>query len=83
MSFTRQFLYKDDTVYEIKIPSRGFAYILDPPLPVTVLEGTIRGAQKQPIESYVRKPDVVYPVGAPIPPVSNSAEAKAGGSEVN
>jgi len=83
MNFTRQFLNKDDTVYEIKIPSRGFAYILDPPLPVTVLEGTIRGAQKQPIPGYVRKPDVVYPVGAPIPPVSNSAEAKAGGSEVN
>ena len=82
MSFTRQFLHKD-TVYEIKIPSRGFAYMLDPPLPVTVLEGTIRGSQKQPIQGYVRKPDVVYPVGAPIPSVSNSAEAKAGGSEVN
>jgi hypothetical protein len=82
MSFTRQFLH-NDTVYEIKIPSRGFAYMLDPPLPVTVLEGTIRGSQKQPIQGYVRKPDVLYPVGAPIPSVSNSAEAKAGGSEVN
>ena len=80
MGFTRQFLQKE-TVYEIKIPSRGFAYQLEPPLPVNVLEGTIRGAQKNPIGGYVPKPDTIYP--GPPPPVGNSPEAKAGGAEVN
>ena len=76
LNFTRQFL-QNETVYEIKIPSRGYAYTLDPPIPVNVLEGTIRGAQKQPIQGYVPKPNTVYP--GPPPPVSNSPEAKAGG----
>jgi hypothetical protein len=77
MNFTRQFL-KGESVYEIKIPSRGFAYFLDPPLPVTVLEGNVRGAQKQPIIGYVPKPNQEYPPG-PTPPAPDSPEAKAGG----
>jgi hypothetical protein len=77
LSFSRQFL-KGDTVYEIRIPSRGYMYVLDPPLPVDVLEGRIRGAQKTPILGYVPKPDTEYPPGPP-PPVANSLEAKAGG----
>jgi hypothetical protein len=80
LGFTRQFL-QNDTVFEIRIPSRGYAYVLDPPLPVNVLEGTIKGAQKQPIMGYVPKPDTVYP--GPPPPMANSPEAKAGGAEVN
>jgi hypothetical protein len=76
MGYTRQFL-AGDTVYEIKIPSRGFTYVLEPPLPVTVLEGQIKGAQRQPIVGYVPKPGVQYP-GAP-PPAPDSPEAKAGG----
>jgi len=79
MGFTRQFL-QNDTVFEIKIPSRGYAYALDPPLPVSVLEGTIKGAQKQPITGYVPNPKIVYP--GPPPAASNSPEAKAGGAEV-
>ncbi len=76
LNFARQFL-KGNTVYEIRIPSRGFMYVLDPPLPVNVLEGRIRGAQKTPILGYVPKPDTEYPPGPP-PPVPNSPEAKAG-----
>jgi hypothetical protein len=76
MSFTRQFL-QGDTVYEIKIPSRGYAYMLEPPVPVTVLEGNIRGSQRTPIIGYVPKPGEEYP--ATLPPAPDSAEAKAGG----
>ena len=76
MGYTRQFL-SGETVYEIKIPSRGYAYQLDPPLPVTVLEGNIKGAQRTPIIGYVPKPDTQYP--GPPPPAPDSPEAKAGG----
>jgi hypothetical protein len=77
LNYTRQFL-KDETVYEIKIPSRGYAYVLDPPLPVFVREGQIRGAQKEPIRGYVPKPNTDYPPGPP-PPAPDSPESMAGG----
>ena len=76
VNFTRQFL-ADDMVYEIKIPSRGYAYVLDPPVPVNVLPGDIKGTQKQPIIGYVPKPNTVYP--GPPPPAPDSPESKAGG----
>ena len=76
LNFTRQFL-SGEKVYEIKIPSRGFVYMLDPPLPVTVLEGNIKGAQKKPVIGYVPKPNTEYP--GPPPPAPDSPEAKAGG----
>jgi hypothetical protein len=76
MGFTRQFL-SGDTVYEMKIPSRGFVFQLDPPLPVTVLEGEIKGEVKKPIIGYFPKPGVTYP--GPPPPAPDSPEAKAGG----
>jgi len=38
-----------ETVYEMRIPSRGYGFVLDPPLPVNVLEGEIKGEQKKPI----------------------------------
>jgi hypothetical protein len=77
LNYTRQFL-QGDTVYEIKIPSRGYAYMLDPPVPVTVLEGTIRGTQREPIRGYVPKPNTEYPPGPP-PPAPDSPESMAGG----
>jgi hypothetical protein len=78
MNFTRQFL-QDESVYEIKIPSRGYAYVLDPPIPVKVLPGQIKGTQQQPIIGYVPKPNTEYP--GPPPPAPDSPEAKAGGAE--
>jgi len=78
LGFSRQFL-QGETVYEMRIPSRGFAYLLDPPLPVKVLEGQIRGAQTTPILGYVPKPNVVYP--GPPPAVSDSPDEKAGAAE--
>jgi hypothetical protein len=76
LGFTRQFL-QGDKVYDIRLPSRGYAYYLDPPLPVNVLEGEIKGPQKKPIIGYVPKPNEQYP--GPPPPAPNSPEAKAGG----
>lgn len=64
MDFSRQFLAYDH-VYDMRIPSRGFEFELDPPLAVNVLEGTIRGNLKQPIEGHVPKPGKRYP---PPPP---------------
>jgi hypothetical protein len=78
LNLTRQFL-KDEEVYEIKIPSRGYAYVLDPPMHVEVLEGTIRGAQQTPILEYVPQPNEEYP--GPPPPVPGGPEAKSGGGE--
>ncbi|HVR63047.1 MAG TPA: hypothetical protein VMU50_14190, partial [Polyangia bacterium] len=80
MNFSRQFL-AGDTVFEIRVPSRGYAYYLDPPLPVNVLEGEIKGELKKPLLGYVPKPWVKYP--GPPPPAPDSPEAKAGGGGVN
>jgi hypothetical protein len=56
----RQFLL-DDRVFEIRIASRGFAYQLDPPLPVEVRPGQIKGRLQAPIDGYVPRPGVHYP----------------------
>jgi hypothetical protein len=77
MAFARQFLWKD-SAYEMRIPSRGFVFTLDPPLPVNVLEGEIKGDAQKPILGYVPKPGVKYP--GPPPPVPNSPEARGAGS---
>ncbi len=68
MDFSRQFL-ANDQVYDMRIPSRGFEFELDPPISVTVLEGTIRGTLQDPIEGYVPKPGKRYP---PPPPVEET-----------
>jgi hypothetical protein len=75
MGFARQFLVGDD-VFEIRLPSRGYSYQLEPPLPVDVLEGEIKGTLKSPVMTYVPKPGIKYP--GPPPPVRNSAEGRAG-----
>jgi hypothetical protein len=78
MGFARQFLAKDQ-VYEIRLPSRGYAYQLEPPLPVEVLEGNIRGKLKKPVTTYVPKPGITYP--GPPPPVRGSDEDKAAAAD--
>jgi hypothetical protein len=77
MDFARQFL-KGNDVFEIRLASRGYKYVMDPPLPIEVLEGEIKGEVKQPILTYVPKPGVVYP--GPPPPAPNTPEARAGGA---
>ena len=76
MGFARQFLFKD-SVYEIRLPSRGYSYQLDPPVPVEVLEGDIKGTLKKPVLTYVPKPGITYP-GPPPPVGASSGEDRAG-----
>jgi hypothetical protein len=81
LNFSRQFLWKDD-IYELRMPTRGYYFRLEPPLPVSVLEGNILGKQKKPISSYMPKPGVKYPPGpVPVPPDSPEARAGGGGGE--
>ena len=77
VNIARQFLLGDD-VFEIRVPSRGYQYLLEPPLPIDVLEGEIKGTLKTPILTYVPKPGVRYP--GPPPAVPNSAEGRAAGA---
>jgi len=72
LDFARQFLFKDD-VFEMRLPSRGFWYRLEPPVPVMVLEGNIIGKVKKPITTYVPKPGVQYPPGPPPSPTDKGA----------
>ena len=51
-------------------------YQLDPPIPVDVLEGDIKGNLTSPVLTYVPKPGVKYP--GPPPPVRDSGEARVG-----
>jgi hypothetical protein len=76
MDLARQFL-REDEVFEIRVPSRGYAYRLEPPIPVDVLEGEIKGELKEPVVGYVPKPGVKYP--GPPPPVPGSEDRAGGG----
>jgi murein DD-endopeptidase MepM/ murein hydrolase activator NlpD len=78
MGFTRQFL-SGESVFEMRIPSRGYIYTLDPPLPVNVLEGNIMGDLKKPILDYVPEPWNKYPPGPP-PPAPQNGDKAGGGS---
>ena len=59
LGFRRTFWSKGE-VYEMRLPSRGFYYELDPPLPVETLEGRIKGVRQKPFAGYLRKPGVKY-----------------------
>lgn len=77
LGFSRRFLWGND-VFDLRLPTRGFYYELDPPVPVNVLEGNIVGHTRKPILTYKPKPGVVYPPGPPpIPP--DLPESRAGG----
>jgi hypothetical protein len=55
--------------YEYALSTRGYYFDLRPPLPVTVSEGRVLGAAKEPIQQYVRKPGVDYGPQSPDSPV--------------
>ena len=78
VNIARQFLMGED-VFELRVPSRGYQYLLEPPLPVDVLEGEIKGNLKKPVMVYVPKPGVRYP--GPPPAVRDPAGGRAGGDE--
>jgi hypothetical protein len=60
--YERTLEYKDDTI-DVVIPTRGYLYELDPPVPVRVLEGNIAGAAQKPV-SQIRL--------APVDPAQSS-----------
>jgi hypothetical protein len=80
LGMRRDFWSKGD-VFEMRLPSRGFYYELDPPLPVEVLEGRIMGQREKPLTGYLRKPGVVYAATSKPPAESDSPESRAGGAE--
>jgi hypothetical protein len=77
LGFRRAF-YAQGEVYEMRLPSRGFYYELNPPLPVEVLEGNIKGELTKPVAGYVPKPGVKYASSRP-PSVSSAPDERAGG----
>jgi hypothetical protein len=64
MNHQRQFLFKD-VVYHVRVPSRGFQYTLDPPIPVKVMKGSVRGARSKPFEGFLKIPGRAYPDAMP------------------
>jgi hypothetical protein len=80
LNFRRAFWWGGD-LYDLRLPSRGFYFQLDPPLPIVTTEGRIRGQRQTPVVGYVHKPGVSYPSAKP-PVVNDSPESKAvGGGE--
>jgi len=79
LGFRRTFWWKGE-VFEMRLPSKGFYYELDPPIAVETLEGRIKGARQKPIAGFVRKPGVKYTTDR-MPSASSAPESKAGGAE--
>jgi hypothetical protein len=78
LGFRRTFYY-DGEVYDMRLPTRGFYFELDPPLPVETLKGNIQGKLQQPITGYVSKPGVKY--GGQPPKAGGGPDSKAGGGQ--
>jgi hypothetical protein len=78
---SRRTFYSNGEVFEMRLPSRGFYYELDPPLPVEVLEGRIKGTLQKPIAGYVPKPGVKYASARPPRAAAETAEDRAGGGD--
>jgi hypothetical protein len=74
----RRSFYSKGEVFEMRLPSRGFYRELEPPIPVDVLEGRIKGTLPKPIAGYVPKPGVKY-VSRQLPAASDAPDDKAGG----
>jgi hypothetical protein len=74
----RRAFYSKGEVFEMRLPSRGYYRELQPPIPVEVLEGRIKGPQAKPIAGYVPKPGVKY-VSVRPPAASEAPEDRAGG----
>jgi len=77
LDFRRSF-YRDEKVFDLRLPVRGFYFLLDPPMEVEVLEGNIKGKLKKPIDGYVKKPGEEYPTDKP-PPLGGGQD-KTGGA---
>jgi hypothetical protein len=77
LNHRRTFWHTGET-FDMRLPTRGFYFELDPPLPIETLDGQTKGTLAKPIPGYVRKPGVTYAAAAP-PSASDTPESKAGG----
>jgi hypothetical protein len=77
LNFRRTFWWGGD-LYDLRLPSRGFYFELDPPLPVETLEGRVRGLRQTPVLGYVHKPGIKYATVKP-PVLTESPESRAAG----
>jgi hypothetical protein len=78
LDFRRVFWWGGE-VFDLRLPTRGFYFELDPPLPVETLKGDLKGKAQKPIAGYVRKPGVQYATVAPPSAAPIGPEARAGG----
>lgn len=51
--YSRTIEWKDETI-DLDVPTRGYLYELDPPVPVKVLEGNVAGPAKDAVSSVIR-----------------------------
>ncbi|MEO8214705.1 MAG: L,D-transpeptidase family protein, partial [Myxococcales bacterium] len=79
LNFRRTFWWGGD-LFDLRLPSRGFYFEMDPPIPVETLEGRIRGIRQTPVVGYVQKPGVKYITEKP-PALDESPETKAAGGD--
>ena len=77
---TRRVFYSKGEVFEMRLPSRGYYRELEPPIPVDVLEGRIKGKLEKPIAGYVPKPGVKY-ASSRLPRMSDTPEDRVGGGD--
>jgi len=79
LDYQREFEYQPKSEeaplpFKLELKTRGFRYNLDPPLPVLVLEGNVKGKVEEPIEEYMRIPEREYGFDAWVPPEGGEAE---------
>ncbi len=84
LDFRRTF-YREEKTFDLRLPVRGYYYLLDPPVPVEVLEGNIKGKLQAPVGGYVKKPGEEYPNDRPPPvggtPLDRTGAASTEGNE--
>jgi hypothetical protein len=78
LDFRRTFWWGGE-VFDLRMPTRGFYFELDPPLPVETLKGDVKGQSDKPFAGYQRNPGLKYASVAPPKATPISPENRAGG----
>ena len=75
----RRAFYSKGEVFEMRLPSRGFYHELEPPIPVDVLEGRIKGTLREADRRLRAQAGRQVRVARGCPTASTTPEDKAGG----
>lgn len=59
LGYKREFEYEEEE-FTMELPTRGYRYELNEPIPINVLEGRIRGKQKRPMKEAMLIPGMDY-----------------------